>query len=72
MRVRVYETPTQYKEFFSMKEAEQGYSKSIKQLKKEYKVERIYNVGHWNDVDKVYLKACAISRYGGTPRCLIN
>jgi hypothetical protein len=72
MRVRVFETPTQYKEFFTMKEAEQGYGKSIKQIKKEYKVERVYNVGYWDDVDKDYLKACAISRSGGTPRCLIN
>ena len=55
-----------------MKEAEQGYGKSIKQIKKEYKVERVYNVGYWDDVDKDYLKAVAVSRYGGTPRCLIN
>lgn len=55
-----------------MKEAEIGYGKSIKQIKKEYKVERVYNVGYWDDVDKDYLKACAISRSGGTPRCLIN
>ena len=72
MRVRVFETPTQYKEFFTMKEAEQGYGKSIKQLKKEYKVERVYTIGYWDNVDTDYLKAVAVKRYGGTPRCLIN
>ena len=72
MRVRVFETPTQYKEFFTMKEAEQGYGKSIKQLKREYKVERVYTIGYWDNVDTDYLKAVAVKRYGGTPRCLIN
>jgi hypothetical protein len=72
MRVRVFETPTQYKEFFTMKEAEQGYGKSIKQLKREYKEERVYTIGYWDNVDTDYLKAVAVKRYGGTPRCLIN
>jgi hypothetical protein len=71
MRVRVYETPTQYKEFFTMKEAEKGYGKSIKQLKALYTIERVYNVGYWDNVDKDYLKAVAIKRSGGSPRCLI-
>lgn len=71
MRVRVWETPTEYKEFFAMKEAVKGYGKSMKQLQKEYKVERVYNVGYWDDVDKDYLKAVAVKRAGGTPRCLI-
>jgi len=72
MRVRIYETTTDYKEFFTMKEAEKGYGKTIKQLKALYKVERVYNVGYWDDVDKDYLKAVAVRRSGGTPRCLIN
>jgi hypothetical protein len=72
MRVRVYETPIQFKEFFTMKEAEQGYGKSIKKLKAMYKIERVYNVGYWDNVDKDYLKAVATKRYGGTTRCLIN
>ena len=55
-----------------MKEAEKGYGKTIKQLKALYKVERVYNVGYWDDVDKDYLKAVAVRRSGGTPRCLIN
>jgi len=71
MRVRVYETPTDYKEFFTMKEASNAYGKSIKQLKALYKVERVYQVGYWDDVDKDYLKAVAIKRSGGTTRCLI-
>ena len=70
--MRVFETTTDYKEFFTMKEAEQGYGKSIKQLKKEYKVERVYTIGYWDNVDKDYLKAVAVKRSGGTPRCLIN
>ena len=72
MRVRIYETTTEYKEFFTIKEAVKGYGKSIKQLKELYKVERVYNVGYWDDVDKDYLKAVAVKRSGGTPRCLIN
>ena len=71
MRVRVYETPKDYKEFFTMKEASNAYGKSIKQLKALYKVERVYQVGYWDDVDKDYLKAVAVRRSGGTPRCLI-
>ena len=64
MRVRVFESANQYKEFFSMKEAELAYGKSIRTIKKLYKVERIYTQGHWDNVDTEYLKAIAIARYG--------
>lgn len=70
MRIRIYITTTQYKEFFTMKQAAQDYGKSIKQLKKDYKVERVYKAGYWDDVDKEYLKAVAVKRTE-TPRCLI-
>lgn len=70
MRIRIYETPTLHKEFFTMKEASTAYGKSIYHIKKKYKIERIYEVGYWNDVDKEYLKAVAVKRYE-TPRCLI-
>lgn len=55
-----------------MKEAEIDYGKPMKYLKKAYKVERVYNEGYWDNVDKDYLKAVAVRRSGGTPRCLIN
>jgi hypothetical protein len=64
MRVRVFESANQYKEFFSMKEAEKEYGKSIKTIKKSYRVERIYTEGYWDNVDVDYLKAITVSRYG--------
>lgn len=70
MRIRIYENPTLYKEFFTMKEASQSYGKTIYLIKKNYKVERVYKAGYWDDVDKEYLKAVAVKRYD-TPRCLI-
>ena len=71
MRVRIYETPSNYKEFFTMKEAVKHYGKTMNYLKKHYKVERVYNEGYWDCVDKDYLKAISVARYG-TPRCLIT
>ena len=47
-----------------MKEAEKEYGKSIKTIKKSYRVERIYTEGHWDNVDVDYLKAITVSRYG--------
>jgi hypothetical protein len=70
MRIRIYENPTLYKEFFTMKEASQAYGKTIYYIKKHYKIERVYKTGYWDDVDKEYLKAVAVKRYE-TPRCLI-
>lgn len=64
MRVRVFETDTIFKDYFSMREAEVAYGKSIRVIKKLFKVERIYTEGYWNNVDTEYLKAIAVARYG--------
>ena len=64
MRVRVFETDTTFKDYFSMREAEVAYGKSIRTIKKLFKVKRIYDEGYWNNVDAEYLKAIAVARYG--------
>jgi hypothetical protein len=64
MRVRVFETDTIFKDYFSMREAEVAYGKSIRTIKKLFKVKRIYEEGYWNNVDAEYLKAIAVARYG--------
>jgi hypothetical protein len=73
MRVKVYERPDKPKEFFTMKEAAAHYGKTINQLRRIYKVERVYSAGHWDDVDLDFLKEVAVARYGSKkpPRCLI-
>ena len=64
MRVRVFETDTEFKDYFSMREVEVAYGKSIRVIKKSFKVERIYTEGYWKNVDTEYLKAIAVARYG--------
>ena len=67
-RVRVWEDTVKYNEFYSMRAACEAYGITKAKLLKQYKVERVWEEGHWANVDKEYLKAVACKRFG---RCMI-
>ena len=65
MRVRIISKEgRKLGEFFSLSEASTKLEISYHRLKKHYTIERIYEEGHWDSVDKDFLKAVCIRRYG--------
>lgn len=72
MRIKVFEYSDTCKVYGSLKEACDALGKAkFKQLVKEKKVERLYEKGHWNDIEAESLKEFG-RRRRDVGRCLIQ
>ena len=65
MRIRLINSFNKtFEEYFSLKEACVAKKMSLSKLKKNYHIERVYEVGYWEGVPTEYLKAVCVNRYG--------